>query len=49
VRIAVDCRIAHYTSGGTGVYARELTQALLRLSEAHEDEWLVLEAGRALR
>jgi glycosyltransferase involved in cell wall biosynthesis len=48
VRIAVDCRIAHYTSGGTGVYARELTQALLRLSEAHEDEWLVLEAGRAL-
>ncbi|MBV8085353.1 MAG: glycosyltransferase family 4 protein [Chloroflexi bacterium] len=47
MRIAVDCRIAHYTPGGTGVYAARLTEALLRLRQAPAHRWLLLEAARA--
>jgi glycosyltransferase involved in cell wall biosynthesis len=44
VRVAIDCRIAAYTSGGTAVYVRRLVEALAQLAP---DELLVLEAARA--
>ena len=44
MRIALDCRIAHYTTGGTAVYARRLAQAL---APAAGDSLLLLEAARA--
>jgi glycosyltransferase involved in cell wall biosynthesis len=47
VRIGIDCRIAHYTSGGTAVYTRRLVEALLHLPEAGGESWLLLEAAAA--
>jgi glycosyltransferase involved in cell wall biosynthesis len=47
VRIGIDCRIAHFTAGGTGVYTRRLTEALASLPELASDELLLLEAARA--
>jgi len=47
VRIGIDCRIAHYTPGGTGVYTRRLAQALASLPEAGKDDLLLLEAARS--
>ncbi|MFI5266252.1 MAG: glycosyltransferase family 4 protein [Chloroflexota bacterium] len=47
VRIGVDCRIAHYTPGGTGVYTRRLVQALASLPDMAGDELVLLEAARS--
>ncbi len=47
MRIALDCRIAHYTRGGTAVYTERLVDALLRLPQAAAHRWLILEAGKA--
>lgn len=49
MRIGIDCRIAYYTWGGTGVYARRLVQALVHRPEAADDQLLILEAARAER
>ena len=47
MRIGIDCRIAHYTPGGTGVYTRRLAQALAALPDVASDELLLLEAARS--
>ncbi|MHB8620299.1 MAG: glycosyltransferase family 4 protein [Chloroflexota bacterium] len=50
MRVAIDCRIAAYTGGGTGVYVRRLVEAFARLALAaggrQEDELLLLTAAR---
>jgi glycosyltransferase involved in cell wall biosynthesis len=46
MRVGVDCRIAGYTAGGTGVYARRLARALACLPEAAEHDLLLLHAAR---
>ena len=45
MRIGIDCRIAHYTPGGTGVYTRRLAQALASLPAMAADELVLLEAA----
>ena len=47
MRIGIDCRIAHYTTGGTGVYTRRLVQALAALPDIAADELIFMEAARA--
>jgi glycosyltransferase involved in cell wall biosynthesis len=47
VRIGIDCRIAHYTPGGTGVYTRRLAQALATLPDMGADELVLLEAAQS--
>lgn len=49
MRIGIDCRIAHYTPGGTGVYTRRLAQALAQLAAGSPDQLMLLEAARAGR
>jgi len=49
VRIGIDCRIAHYTRGGTAVYTRRLVEALFSLPEAGGDSWLLLEAAASVQ
>ncbi len=44
MRIGIDCRIAHYTPGGTGVYTRRLVQALAGLAGK---ELVLFEAAKA--
>ncbi|HLG73145.1 MAG TPA: glycosyltransferase family 1 protein [Chloroflexota bacterium] len=47
MRIGVDCRIAHYTWGGTAVYTRRLVEAMA--PQARSDELVLFEAARATR
>jgi glycosyltransferase involved in cell wall biosynthesis len=49
VRIGIDCRIAHYTQGGTGAYTRRLVQAIAGSRAAAGDHLLLLEAARSSR
>ncbi|MGH2468825.1 MAG: glycosyltransferase family 4 protein, partial [Chloroflexota bacterium] len=49
MRIAIDCRIAAYTPGGTAVYACNLVAALASLAWPPDDRVLLLEARRRKR
>ncbi|HEU0166429.1 MAG TPA: glycosyltransferase family 1 protein [Chloroflexota bacterium] len=46
MRVGIDARIASYTLGGTGVYARRLSEALAVLPEIAKHELLLLHAPR---
>ncbi|MDE3077037.1 MAG: glycosyltransferase family 4 protein [Chloroflexota bacterium] len=46
MKIAIDCRIASYTSGGTAVYVRRLVERFAAWPDPGPDEFTLLEAAQ---